>query len=109
MVPGTVNPGSTEKYQVTTLSMQCPHCGCTRIFRDRYQGANEWLRLTPFRPYGCRECLHRFINWRYKGVAGDTIGRRLLRLFLIFSAACPGCRARELERVNRRSIHGSIT
>jgi ssDNA-binding Zn-finger/Zn-ribbon topoisomerase 1 len=88
--------------------MECPRCGHTRIFRDSYKGRNEWLRLTPFRPYGCRECLHRFISWRRKGAIRSDIKRRLLRLVLIFSASCPSCYSRELQRVNPRSIHGSI-
>jgi ssDNA-binding Zn-finger/Zn-ribbon topoisomerase 1 len=88
--------------------MQCPRCGHTRIFRDSYKGNHEWLRLTPFRPYGCRECLHRFISWRRRDAVGGTIRQNLLRPFLVFSAACPGCHSRELERINGRSIRYSL-
>ena len=88
--------------------MQCPRCGHSRIFRDSYKGYNEWLRLTPFRPFGCRDCLHRFISWRRKGAFGSSVKRNLLRLVLVFSAACPGCHSRELERVNGRTIRASV-
>jgi transposase-like protein len=87
--------------------MHCPRCGNSRVFRDRYQGVNEFLRFTPFRPYGCRDCLHRFVSWRRKGAFFATLQRNLLRLFLVFSAACPGCHAREVERVNPQSLRGS--
>jgi DNA-directed RNA polymerase subunit RPC12/RpoP len=87
--------------------MQCPSCGHTRVFRDRYQGANEWLRFTPFRPYGCRDCLRRFIGWRRKGAFFSRVKRILLRLVLVFSAACPGCHSRDVARINGRSVRGS--
>jgi DNA-directed RNA polymerase subunit RPC12/RpoP len=87
--------------------MQCPRCGHTRVFRDRYQGAKEWLRFTPFRPYGCRDCLHRFVSWRRKGAFFNTFKRSLLRMVLVFAAACPGCHSREVERINGRSVRGS--
>jgi transposase-like protein len=32
----------------------------------------------------------------------------LLRLVLVFSAACPGCHSREVERINGRSIRYSL-
>ena len=88
--------------------MRCPRCGHTRVFRDSYKGAKEWLRFTPFRPYGCRDCLHRFISWRRQGAFRNTVRRSLLRMVLVFSAACPGCHSRELERINGRSVRGSM-
>src|SRR5258708_23147560 len=88
--------------------MRCPECGCQRIFRDRYAGLSEFLRFTPFRPYGCRECHHHFISWRRHGTFLSGFQHAVLRLFLVFSASCPNCRSREVERVNPATVLGTL-
>lgn|GEM_PF-5779557 len=88
--------------------MLCPKCGSSRIFRDSYKGNHEWLRFTPFRPYGCRECLYRFVSWRRKGALTAAMRQKLLRFLLVFSAACPNCRSREVVRINPRTLRGTV-
>ena len=86
--------------------MHCPRCRSSRIFRDRYQGVTEWLRFTPLRPYGCRDCHHHFVSWRRRGAFLSTLQRSALRSFLVFSAACPNCRAHEVERIKPIAVRG---
>jgi len=31
-----------------------------------------------------------------------------MRLVLVFSASCPNCRAREVERIKAASVHGTV-
>ena len=87
--------------------MHCPRCGHSRVYRSKYEGYKEWLRITPFRPYGCRDCHHQFVTWRHKGAILASLQRQVLRLFLVFAASCPMCRSRELVRIKAQSVQGT--
>ncbi len=85
--------------------VHCPSCGSSRIFRARYEGVGELLRLTPLRPYGCRNCQKRFVDWSRHGKLFGTWRGKLMKLALSLSASCPTCRARDLEPVSNRQMH----
>lgn len=87
--------------------VRCPHCGSSRIYRDRYQGLKEFLRFSPFRPYGCRNCHKSFASLSRRFQIFNWQGG-LGRIILALSAACPRCYSRELERISPRRLHGGF-
>jgi ribosomal protein L37AE/L43A len=86
--------------------IRCPKCGSKRVYRDRYRGFNELLRLTPLRPYGCRDCMHHFAGLSRKLRVLRHLRSAWMRVVLSFSASCPNCYAREVERISARLMHG---
>jgi hypothetical protein len=46
--------------------MLCPKCKTDRAHRSHRAGWRDHLaHMVGFRPYRCRECSHRFLNFRY--------------------------------------------